>query len=82
MNLKQKTAKKIVVGNKKAIYYRTLLKNGRTRKNYIQQKCRRIGTQRFWNKIHQLRHRGRSLGRGLKKNRKKRRTKKHRKRYR
>ena len=57
INLKQKEAKKVYVGKKKAIYYKTYLKNGRTRKNYIQQPCRRVGTTRFWNKIAEMKQR-------------------------
>ena len=69
INLKQKAARKITIGRKNAIYYRTQLKNGRTRKNYLDTKCKKIGTMRFWNYISNLKHHTTYNARGLKKKR-------------
>jgi len=69
INLKQNAARKITIGKKNAIYYRTQLKNGRTRKNYLDTKCKKIGTARFWNYIRNLKHHTTYNARGLKKKR-------------
>ena len=69
INLKQKAARKITIGRKNAIYYRTQLKNGHTRKNYLDTKCKKIGTMRFWNYISNLKHHTTYNARGLKKKR-------------
>lgn len=76
INMKQNSAKQITIGKKKAIYYRTLLRNGKTRKNYLDKKCRRIGTSRFWNYIHNFRQFNTNNARGLTKKKRRKQTRK------
>ena len=72
--MKQNSAKQITIGKKKAIYYRTRLRNGKTRKNYLDKKCRRIGTSRFWNYINNFKEFNTNNARGLTKKKRRKQT--------
>tara|TARA_A100001015_G_scaffold87475_1_gene97252 strand:+ start:373 stop:672 length:300 start_codon:yes stop_codon:yes gene_type:complete len=74
INMKQNSAKQITIGKKKAIYYRTRLRNGKTRKNYLDKKCRRIGTSRFWNYINNFKEFNTNNARGLTKKKRRKQT--------
>jgi len=55
VNEKRRTAKKIHIGDAKGLYYNAPTKNGKSRKTYIETRCKTHGTKAFWKKINYLR---------------------------